>query len=316
MIEPLNPYFLNGYTINPDEYYRPSFRISPFKTSDIAENLSLNLRKKNIEVLNDRIQNKKWCITYNGKSAISIAINALNLNKDSCITILTTSNNYYISSCVTKEIEKFCSWSRQFEKNTSAIFVNHEFGYPYRDLIGLQKYGLPIIEDACHSYLSNTQYGNMGHVGDFVIFSLPKVFPIQLGGLLYYDEEKYSVKSSIELNYNANDYILKVLSNYLNQCDTFRKTRLENYFELVSLFEEIGCTPRFDLLDFDVPGVFMFNTPPNVDLNKMKLHGWRNGIECSVFYGENSFFIPVHHRLKDIELKYFFDVFSYFMKDC
>ena len=41
----------------------------------------------------------------------------------------------------------------------------------------------------------------------------------------------------------------------------------------------------------------------------MKEHGWRHGIECSVFYGEEAFFIPVHQHLSEIDLDYFYAVF-------
>jgi hypothetical protein len=46
----------------------------------------------------------------------------------------------------------------------------------------------------------------------------------------------------------------------------------------------------------------------------MKEHGWRHGIECSVFYGEDAFFIPVHQRLEAADLDYFAAVFGEFLK--
>ncbi len=48
------------------------------------------------------------------------------LPPDDVVTILTTSGNFYISSCVTAEIEKFCKWDREITDQTKVIFVNHK----------------------------------------------------------------------------------------------------------------------------------------------------------------------------------------------
>lgn len=307
--------FSSGFVLNPDEFYSPSHRISPFRTSDISKNLALPNNTNIIKTLNNRFEGRKWCYTKSGKEGIALALEALGLSSDDCVTIMTTSDNTYISRCVTNEIEKVCHWSREIQLKTAALFVNHEFGYPFRDLQNLKKYGLPIIEDACHSYLSNTEISDMGLVGDFIIFSLPKIYPIQFGGILSYNP-KYNITHGIEFGTSIENYISSVVSFYQDELELTKLTRLQNYHGLVSRFAKLDCRPYFKLMKNDVPGVFLFSVPQGVDLERMKEHGWRHGIECSVFYGEKAFFIPVHQHLSDADLDYFYIVFlNFFTRD-
>jgi hypothetical protein len=305
--------FRSGFVLNPDAYYSPSYRISPFRTDDVAKNLELPLSDMAMDALDRRFEGRHWRFTECGKEGITLALNALTLKPEDCVTILTTSGNRYISTCVTNEIEKVCKWSRAMQDNTAALFVNHEFGYPYRDLSELRRYGLPIIEDACHSYLSDTPARDMGRMGDFIVFSLPKVFPLQLGGILSYDS-RYRVESRVQQGGELAAYLAKVISHHLPGLDQMRTQRLANHHQLAQSFATLGCHPRFELLANDVPGVFIFTVPEGIDLADMKRHGWAHGIECSVFYGERAFFIPVHQRLRQADLDYMYTVFSTFIQ--
>lgn len=304
--------FYKGFVLNPDEFYSPSFRISPFRTEDVSFNLQLPRSNIALELLDRRFVGRNWSLTECGKEGIALSLKALELKPEDCVTIITTTGNLYISGCVTREIEKVCKWSRKIQDNTAAIFVNHEFGYPYRALSELRSYGFPIIEDACHSYMANTPAGDMGHVGDFIIFSLPKVFPLQIGGILSFDS-RYSLKSSVKPESDLETYLLSVMSHYIPTLEHARNQRLSNYHWLAECFSKVGCSPRFELLTNDVPSVFIFTVPLGVDLVAMKQHGRAHGIECSVFYGEQTFFIPLHQSLSKSDLDYFFIVFSSFI---
>ena len=303
-----------GFVLNPDVFYSPSYRISPFRTGDIADNLRLAPSTDASAALDRRFAGRSWRFTDCGKEGIALALAALQLKPDDCVTVLTTSGNRYISACVTKEIEKVCKWSRQIEGNTAALFVNHEFGYPYRNLQDLRRHGVPIIEDACHSYLADTSAADMGLVGDFIVFSLPKFYPVQVGGIISFDS-RYRIQSKVAPGSGLETYLTTVLSHYLPGLDQARAARLRNFHGLAKRFAQLGCRPRFDLLQNDLPGVFLFSVPAGTALAAMKEHGWRHGIECSVFYGEEAFFIPVHQRLQDADLDYFYTVFSRFLTE-
>jgi dTDP-4-amino-4,6-dideoxygalactose transaminase len=172
------------FVINPDPYLIPAYRISPFKT----DNISFNHRLPNDNIIDEyfcqRFNGNKFIYTVNGRSALQLALMQYNLQKEDIVTIFTTSGNNYISKCVTNEIEKICKWSRSIEVNTRIIIVNHEFGYPYKELEELKRYRLPIIEDCAFSFFSIDKKSIIGSIGDFTIFSFPKIFPIQIGGLL------------------------------------------------------------------------------------------------------------------------------------
>ena len=308
----MSTFFESGFVLNPDPYYKPAYRISPFNTSDLAKNMKQSYRDDIFENLDRRFKDLNWRFTKSGKESIKIALETLGLNRKDCVTILTTSGNSYISKCVTDVIEKVCAWSREINSKTSAIFVNHEFGYPYRKLSSLLDYGVPIIEDACHSYFSNTTNLDMSHVGEFTIFSLPKAYPVQIGGLLIAKKE-YEIDESYTMDSTLNNYLISTLSNYINDIDKAALNRIKNYNTLTEKFSNFGCTPYFEKLDNDVPGVFLFNVPKNVNLNSLKDYGWQHGIECSVFYGENAFFIPIHQRLTPEDLNYFEAVFKSYL---
>lgn len=300
----------NGLIINASEELVPHYNISPFNIDDSKKNSKISNKCLYIakEYLNNRFDN--YIFTKSGRNAINIALSNLNLNNDDVVTILTTSSNFYISGCVTKEIEKYCKWSREFEVNTKAIFINHEFGFVFKDFEKIKKYNLPIIEDCAHSFVSQNNNNSIGKVGDYVIYSLPKFFPIQFGGVLVSNIKQLdNILSDIEIN-----YILSCIGRNVENINDIKNRRLENYQYLKTKFESSGIITTFDLSNQEIPGVFMFNLD-NINLSDLKIFTQRNGIESSVFYGQNAFFIPVHQNLDTLDLDYFFEIINYFIHE-
>lgn len=302
------------YIINPDPYSTPCYRIGPFVTKDLALNASLPENDSIDEYFIKRFGNSNYLYTENGRQAINMALSHYQLQKDDVVTILTTTGNFYISGCVTKEIEQFCKWSRNIESKTKLLLVNHEFGYPYAGLSKLKEtYNLPIIEDCANSFFSADEDQEIGTVGDFVIYSFPKIFPIQVGGLLKKnidDERKTAVPFSSELN----RYIRKVLSKYIHSEEEIKAKRLSNYQYLERKFSQLGFPARFLTGTGIIPGVFMFKIlSQELDLPGLKKHFYANGIQCSIFYGERTFFIPCHQQLEVADLDYFAEVMKYYI---
>ncbi|MDG4654787.1 DegT/DnrJ/EryC1/StrS family aminotransferase, partial [Chryseobacterium arthrosphaerae] len=180
--------FYKGQIINPENFRQPSFFISPFRTSDLGKNDSI----VKDDFPSDEELLKKFHSFFgktheyflSGKEAINQALRFYNLESNDEVLILTTTSNLYVSSCVTKEIEKFCQWSREKTNKTKLIFVIHEFGKVYPDMERIKSYNIPIIEDCAMSMLSNNSQHQTGQYGDFTIYSVPKFFPIQFGGIL------------------------------------------------------------------------------------------------------------------------------------
>lgn len=303
------------FVLNPDHYLLPSFRISPFSTKDISINHDLPVSDKIDNYFSERFNSENFIYTINGRQALNKALSYYQLKNDDIVTILTTSGNFYISSCVTNEIEKFCKWNRKITGKTKVILVNHEFGYPFKNLIDLKKHNLPIIEDCAHSFFSDDRDHSLGNIGDFVIYSFPKMFQVQIGGLLKININ-YKISKNLLIDKNYSQYIKNVLSHYIAYKEDIIEYRIKNYQTLAKKINELGYNERFKLEEGIVPGVFLFKTDKpgmNINLAELKEHFYNHGVQCSVFYGEEAFFLPVHQGIKNTDIDYFLYILNFFI---
>ncbi len=250
---------------------------------------------------------EKYTLCIKAREAIYVVLKNLKLQPDDVVTILTTTGNSYISGCVTKAIERVCKWSREFTPNTKAIFVNHEFGYSYENLDELKKYNLPIIEDCAHSFFTTSK--DIGKVGDYVIYSLPKAFSTQLGSVIVYKGN---------LDYQAPqevlNYIKSSLEPQIDQIDDFVLNRFKNYDYYNEHLKELGISPYFTLKEGDVPGAYMFKCKQKLDYRLLKSFLNKNGVDSSVYFGQDAYFVPVHHNLGKCEIDYIIKLIRYFIK--
>ena len=83
----------------------------------------------------------------------------------------------------------------------------------------LKQIGIPIIEDCAHTFFSDDKNKLIGTIGDFVIYSFPKMFPIQIGGLLKVNKELKFENGPI-LSNDLSQYVKKVLSKYISEKDS------------------------------------------------------------------------------------------------
>ncbi|MFZ5940817.1 MAG: DegT/DnrJ/EryC1/StrS family aminotransferase [Bacteroidota bacterium] len=305
------------FIINPDKYSLPAYRIGPFRTADLANNHRIFENDSEPENVVDEyiIDNfgKNYRYTLNGREAIHLALSAYNLQRTDVVSILTTSQNLYISGCVTNEIEKYCHWNREITRETTLIFVNHEFGQIYEDMDSLVKTGLPIIEDCCTTFFSNNERMEVGKYGDFALYSFSKFFPIQAGGLLVNNSGKKVHKSS-QLDSNFQRYIKKTVSHNILNINELLKKREEIYSYSLQQFMTLGFTERFKRKKGTVPSVLMLNNHGIIpDLGALKVFFWDHGIQTSIFYGEDAFFLPVHQNLEKEDIDYFVFVVKSFI---
>ena len=300
-----------NYVINSPERKRSAFRTVPFLDTDLSKNRTFKESNKFDHYLKKRFPHHDFIYTERGRNGIYFVLKSLNLNHNDIVTIFTTTDNFYISGCVTSEIEKVCKWSREMTKDTKVILVNHEFGYCYEELESLKKYNLPIIEDFAHSFTAKNSSNTQGTIGDFLIFSFSKFFPIQIGGLLVH-KKKYNIADGLDMTMKS--YLRNVVSAYVDKIEDIEKKRIRNYYYLKKIFETIDCQAYFEFFEGSVPGVFMFNVPKNVDLLLLKEFMNSNGVESSIFYGGNAYFIPSHQNLELEDLYYFFVLVKYFIE--
>ncbi|WP_197058913.1 DegT/DnrJ/EryC1/StrS family aminotransferase [Enterobacter sp. Bisph1] len=287
---------------------KPSYRISPFSTASISLNSTLPSPTEDAGFFNNRHPNYHQNYLLKARNGITLALKNLNLSENDFVTILTTTGNMYVSGCVTKAIESVCKWNREVTENTKAVLVVHEFGTVFNQMDKLYQLGIPVIEDFAHSFNSTAKSAGKS---DFVIYSFPKYFPIQYGGILL-SRNALTIHSAISAP--QEDYIKRVVSEHIGFIDQYAKKRWENYYYLINKFSNYNCSPRFTFSETETPSVFMFCPPADVNLVALKAYMQSNGIECSVFYGEQSFFIPLHDKLHKTDLDYFVFVYGEFIK--
>lgn len=300
------------FVVNPDAFLVPCYRISPFTTEHVARNEELPTNDFAIAYFNKKFGKGNWQYTYNGREAIQLALETYHLGQADLVTILTTSNNFYISSCVTKAIETVCRWNREIVPETKLILVNHEFGYPFPDMEKLVATGLPIIEDCCTTFYSQDATEKVGQYGDFSVYSFPKFFPIQIGGLLV-NNVKAVFKMSI-LNKEEERYIENVVSHHLaNETELLQKRKaIFDYAH--AQFSNLGFTLRFNKREKVIPSVLLLKNNGIIkDLNAFKQFLANNGVQSSIFYGEDAFFLPNHHNLTIKSIDYFIQLILFFI---
>jgi hypothetical protein len=302
------------FVLSPDKYLLPDYKISPFSTKDMAVNSNLPLAESVDHYFKKRFPDRKFSYTVNGRSALNKALRFYDLKTTDTVTILTTTGNSYISSCVTGEVGKFCRWNQRVDSTTRVILVIHEFGYVYANVKDLRKYNLPIIEDSAYAFFSTDASEDVHNTGDFVIFSFPKMFPIQVGALLVYNGQ-HSVEQERWADEEMLPYIKKVMSHYVAKEEEIKSARFANYQRVAGKIKQFGFEERFPFNRSNVPGVYMFRVDDSsIDLKAMRDHVFDHGIQCSVFYGEHAFFIPVHQGLNDFDMEYFAEVIQSFLK--
>ena len=307
------------FIYNPDPYLLPSYRISPFTTESISRNrlISNDYTSRALEYFNERFGIDRWMLTINGREGISLAIDNLQLVKSDFVTIITPSNNLYISSCVTSQIEKHTNWNRTPNSQTKAYFVNHEFGYLYPNMEDLKRQNLPVIEDCCTTFFSQNKEKKIGKYGDFSIYSFPKFFSIQFGGLIVSNREKLSyyrgIKSS--LSKSEEEYVLKVVGFELSQREEILQKRAFIFNYLKGKYASLGFTTRLPHSKGITPSVLLLNN--NAVINNLQDHKeflLKHGIQNSVFYGEDSFYVPCHQSLSIIDADYIFGATQQYIK--
>ncbi|SET75798.1 DegT/DnrJ/EryC1/StrS family aminotransferase [Hymenobacter actinosclerus] len=307
------PFVNKGFVFDIDSDLLPIYRLNPFDNRFVKYKEGVRVNTSNVDnSVAEHITKKPFVYTANGRQAIDEALKRINLDRADCVTILTSTGNKYISACVTNQISMHCSWSRIIENNTKAIFVNHEFGVPYHGVDELKRFGLPIIEDCCYSYASSTIDNKIGQIGDFVIYSFAKYFPMQMGGVLAGN----SVAGGHLVDDETLHYLRTSLAVFHNDIELISDKRRENHRKLSLVLKDIGIVDRFKFISKNdgVPGVFMFKAPEVWNLVELKEFMWSCGIHCSVFYGEHSFFIPVHQNIDDIAIEYFYKCLKLFSK--
>lgn len=307
------------FVSGPDSFLLPTYRISPFITASLVENVKISEDYIDtfVDYCDTRFGEYNWVVTANGRDAINKALFLLGIRHSDEITILTTSNNSYISGCVTREIEKFCGWSREETEKTSVFLVNHEFGYPYTSMQKVLNKGIPVVEDCCTTFFSQNYNNNLGTLGAYGVFSFSKFFPIQIGGLLVGGGIRRNPKIGkiLSLDEESIRYVMKVVGFWLTQKNEIIQKRKRIFEYAQNIYGSMGFSLRFESQSQVVPSALLLQNNGIIkDLPSHKSNLYQHGIQNSVFYGEDAFFIPCHQNLSLVDVDYFGFVTDNFIK--
>lgn len=225
------------------------------------------LRWKNISnqealasIINDQhttleeIINRDYIITHSGKEAIKLLMNRFAFTRDDEIFITTSTDTSYVSTCVSATIFNFSKISRVLTDKTKMIYVIHTFAFPHPDLYKLRKIAdernILLVEDCAFAFDSSMADGAMlGSIGDFAIYSLPKIIPIERGGILSFKEHKGLRQHSIDTEIEKN------LQSWIPKLHELKNKRQKNYNYL---YENIQAETIYGPLNNENPFMFGF----------------------------------------------------------
>jgi len=164
-----------------------------------------------------------------GRDAIRVIIEHEQLNRADEVFITTTTDSSYVTSCVSATIFNYCKISRVITEKTKAIFVIHTFCFPHPDLLELRKIAddrnIPLIEDCISAFDSyNNNNILLGSVGDYAVYSLPKIIPIEYGGIL--------TSKANEIKGLNDKYLLNKIKVWVPFLNEIKKRRRHIYFYL------------------------------------------------------------------------------------
>ncbi len=166
-----------------------------------------------------------------GRWLLAATLASLGIRREQEIAILTTSQEAYVSTCVSVTAFNFARISRIVTPDTAVVVLIHEFGYVAEDfatrIAAWQENGLTVIEDCAHIMGITVGGAPVGGCGDFALYSLPKLIPIERGGLLR-ARRAISLSAFSLVEQEATTLAMAAASKYLPKIDWFNRRRREN----------------------------------------------------------------------------------------
>lgn len=309
----------SGCVVSPVENNHPLLSVIPCSLANAA----LNAKCENTEGTNlisalvKRWSAREVVIEEDCRSSLRAVLDILDVrDAEDEVAVFTTSGMPYLSGCVTHSIELGGSIRREsVSRQTKAILLVHEFGYPIEDIAKYFEYGLPVIEDIAFSFNSKFSNGNpVGTRGDYVVSSFSKYFNIQVGGAAARRNPELPHLAPQE-NSDTINYIQRVVDSQYSMVSSFSDARLNLLSYFTRRFDELGCVPYFNNTSRAIPGVFLFRAPAHWDLPRLKAHLWSIGVQCTVYYGDQAFYLPLHHNMTEGIVDYLFSLVASFIDE-
>jgi hypothetical protein len=235
-----------------------------------------------------------------GRQALALVLEHLELQRWDEVYITTTFDYPNISSCVTSTVFNYCKPARVLSEHTRAVLVIHEFGVPHPDLMSLRELAddreIPLVEDCAHTLDSWQEGALVGTVGDYVICSFPKVFPVAFGGALLGPLLPY-LPSQLDRKRIAS--VHDSVPPHFPLLERYSECRRKVFRELAYRFNELDWAPLFDVSDFVSPWFFPVQTARWQECLEVAP---QMGVECALWHGSNVVVFPCHQFLSNADI--------------
>lgn len=299
-------------------YIKPDIRLAPFNSSKII------VYSEDIVKIEPGYMQKYFgeqhTILPSATSCLQAILKHININKNDTIAVYgSLSGNQYMDKATIGLINNVSKVASSIEPTTKAVIVVHEFGFPYQDIHTLKKLceqkNIPMIEDCTWGYGSSfNEHTKIGDVGDFAIFSLPHILPMQYGGVLkglrISDEENWTMYKT--LDFFKRELIYTALGRYLPNIEEYNLAKIHNYKLLENYFRREGYEVR-TLLPGTIPGAFLVKMDNYAQVHERYTEF---GVETIKLESEGSLCLPVNQSLQEGELKYIYAVFRGLLNLC
>lgn len=283
----------------------PQIRLEPYYNDFVKINDYNTYQEELPKSMNEYFGNRHT-ILPDGRTAIYAILKKIGLHKNDVVTIFTTFGTPYVARDVTDTIQLICKYSRKIEPNTKVLYIIHEWGFPIQDVKNIIKIAkekkILVIEDCAHSLTSSIDGQRIGTWGDYSIYSLPKIFPCQYGGILTGISLDNNEQTAIKvLDIAKREKLLKTLGRDLKHSEEYAVSRRQNFLYLKEGFEKFGLIPLVQLTDNVVPHAYLLqiNAPYRIVRLLRKF-----GVEAGVYHKSKAILLPVHQNLSQNHLDY------------
>ncbi len=235
----------------------------------------------------DSVNSDDCYYSVNAKTLIGLVLERFELSRDDVVSIITTTDQQYVSSCLTITAFNHATVSRKLLPKTKVAIVVHEHGYVRQDIKNyidaLRSKGIFIIEDCAHVFGSIDGGFTPGTLGDVAIFSLPKVLPVRFGGVLLANSEVSKRLMRITPNPAVHSEVINSFHKFLPYWRSLNSGRVERHRILCDALGKDRVRPKQGA------------APWLVYLNGVKIHeNFISEVEFGATFLTNTYLVPTN----------------------